>query len=470
MSEALHTARRALAGRRAWLVGGAVRDRVLGRDSADLDIVIDGDPAQAAKSLVNAGKGATCFELSEQFGAWRVLARDGRWQIDLEGLRGGSLEADLALRDFTINAVAEPLAGGEPIDPLGGLTDLAARRLRVVSEHAFNDDPLRVLRLVRMAVERDLRVEPDTVRHAQGVLGALGEVATERIFMELKRIISSTDPIGGLTLMDEIGVTQIVLPELHALHGVEQSRFHHRDVYGHTLEVLEQMISIVENPGVLVGSEHTQLLDTLLAEPLGDELTRADALLWGALLHDAAKPNTRAVGRDGRVTFIGHDTEGARMTRELLARLRASTRLSQHVAALVEHHLHLGFLVHEPQPLVRRTLYRYLRTCEPVEVDVSLLSVADRLATRGENSEHSIETHLRLAEAVLPDALRWHMDGPPSVLVTGQELISELGMQPGPRIGELLEELAQAQYSGETTSRAQALELARTLTERSQPG
>jgi putative nucleotidyltransferase with HDIG domain len=230
------------------------------------------------------------------------------------------------------------------------------------------------------------------------------------------------------------------------------------------------VISIVKDPGALVGPVHAQLLGTLLDEPLADGLTRADALFWGALLHDAAKPMTHAVGPDGRVTFIGHDTHGARLTRELFGRLRASTRLCQHVAALVEHHLRLGFLVHEPQPLARRTLYRYLRSCEPVEVDVSLLSVADRLATRGDNSEHSIEAHLSLAKAILPDALRWRTYGPPSAFLTGRELISELGLQPGPRIGELLEELAQAQYAGETTSPAQALELARTLTEHSQPG
>lgn len=282
--------------------------------------------------------------------------------------------------------------------------------------------------------------------------------------MELRRIIASADPIGGLRLMDEVGVTKIVLPELAALRGVEQSRFHHRDVHGHTLEVLEQTLTLVRDPGVLLSAEHTQSLSGLLAEPLGDELTRAEALRWGALLHDAAKPATRAVGPDGRVTFIGHDTHGARLASEVLGRLRASTRLRQHVAALVEHHLRLGFLVHEPQPLARRTVYRYLRTCEPVEVDVSLLSVADRLATRGEHSERSIDAHLSLARALLPDALSWRRQGPPRALLTGEDLISELGMRPGPRIGELLEELAQARYAGETASRAQALELARTLT------
>ncbi len=129
----------------------------------------------------------------------------------------------------------------------------------------------------------------------------------------------------------------------------------------------------------------------LLAEPLADELTRGEALRWGALLHDAAKPLTREVrAEDGRVTFIGHDARGAELARAVLARLRASERLRAHVAALVRHHLRLGFLVHEPQPLARRTVFAYLRACAPVEVDVTLLSVADRLATRGDRAQEAV--------------------------------------------------------------------------------
>ena len=191
-------------------------------------------------------------------------------------------------------------------------------------------------------------------------------------------------------------------------------------------------------------------------------MTRGEALRWGALLHDAAKPLTREVREaDGRVTFIGHDARGAELARSLLGRLRASERLRAHVAALVRHHLHLGFLVHEPQPLARRTVFGYLRTCSPVEVDVTLLSVADRLATRGERADEAIEAHLHLARAMLADALRWREQGPPPALLRGDELGAELGIGPGPRVGELLEALAEAQYAGEVRTRDQALRYAR---------
>jgi len=485
----LALARAALAGRPAWLVGGALRERALGRPTADLDLVIDGDPADVARLLARSGRAAS-FALSEDFGAWRVVAREGGWQIDVERLRGESLEADLALRDFTVNAVAEPLAGGEPIDPLGGLEDLAAGRLRMAGRGAFADDPLRVLRLVRLAVELGLDPEPQTARAAGEHAPDLRSVSPERVFMELRRIIDAPAAPRGLELMGELGVTAVVLPELEALRGVAQRRFHHRDVYGHTLEVLEGVLAIQADPEAVLaqmpngpdelrgsggsgglserdaGAEHRRALAdevaALLGEPLADGVTRGGALRWGALLHDAGKPLTRAVRpTDGRVTFIGHDDRGAELARSVLGRLRASERLRGHVAALVRNHLRLGMLVHEPQPLARRTVFAYLRACEPVEVDVTLLSIADRLGTRGDRSQEAIDAHMRVAGGMLDDALRWRADGTPRPLWRGDELARELGIGLGPRVGELLEELAEAQYAGEVGTREQALAYAR---------
>jgi putative nucleotidyltransferase with HDIG domain len=387
MSDGLEVARAALAGRPAWLVGGAVRDRLLGRALTDLDLVVDGDPEQAARAIAHAAGRAACFALSEDFGAWRVVARDRTWQADVERLRGETLEADLLLRDFTINAIAEPIDGGAPIDPLGGLGDLTARRLRMAGPRAFVDDPLRVLRLVRMEVELELESEPQTSRAAHAQAGELRRVSAERVFVELRRILATQQARRGVELMSELGATAVVLPELQALRGVEQNRFHHLDVYGHTLEALDRTIELQADPSPILGEEHAAELGTLLSEPLADELTRGEALRWGVLLHDAAKPLTKGVRpEDGRVTFIGHDARGAELARAVLGRLRASERLRAHVAALVRNHLRLGFLVHEPQPLERRTVYSYLRACEPVEVDVTLLSVADRLATRGDSA------------------------------------------------------------------------------------
>jgi poly(A) polymerase len=479
MSDALDVLRSTLSGSAAWLVGGGVRDRLLERATADLDVVIDGDPAAAARALARgAGQGAAAsFALSEGFGAWRVVARDGSWQIDVERMRGETLREDLELRDFTVNAIAEPVAGGAPIDPLGGLGDLAERRLRMVGPRAFRDDPLRVLRLVRLAVELDLTVEPSTLRAAQAAAGRLPNVAGERVFMELRRIVEVPAVLRGLELMGEVQATAAVLPELEKLRGVQQSQYHHRDVYGHTLEVLEQVIALQADPAGVLGlesaGEHASegsedqgsQIAALLAEPLADGLTRGSALRWGALLHDAAKPATRAVTPlSGRVTFIGHDDLGAELAREVLGRLRTSERLRAHVAALVRHHLRLGFMVHEPQPLARESVFGYLRACEPVEVDVTLLSVADRLATRGKRAQESIDAHMRMARAMLGDALRWRARGGPSPpLWRGDELARELDIPLGPRVGELLEELARAQYAGKFETQAQALDFARAL-------
>jgi putative nucleotidyltransferase with HDIG domain len=200
----------------------------------------------------------------------------------------------------------------------------------------------------------------------------------------------------------------------------------------------------------------------LLAAPLTGELSRGEAMRFGALLHDIAKPQTRAVSEDGRTTFIGHDMQGASVAVDILSRLRASQRLRDHVAALTRHHLRLGFLVHR-MPLDRRDTYRYLATCEPVEVDVTVLSVADRLATRGRNSEVAIERHLTLAREMLSDALVWQERRPRPPL-RGDELVRELGARPGPWLGRLLGELEEAAYAGEISTHEQALARARELT------
>ncbi len=178
-----------------------------------------------------------------------------------------------------------------------------------------------------------------------------------------------------------------------------------------------------------------------------------------SLLHDAGKPATRDYTPEGNVTFIGHDREGARISREFLTRLRTSERLRAHVAALAEHHLRLGFLVHR-RPLDRRAIYRYLKACEPVEVDVTLLSVTDRLATRGENAEPAIAVHLELAREILGPALAWHAEGRRPPLVRGDELAAALGIDEGPQLGDLLAAIAEAAYVGEVTTREDAVALA----------
>jgi poly(A) polymerase len=443
-----------------WLVGGTVRDRLLGRDTADIDVAIIGSVPDVARGLGRTA-GGFAFELSEAFGAWRVVAHDRTWQLDLLPLNGATIEEDLARRDLTINAVAAPLDGGDHVDPFGGVADLRRRRLRAVAQDAFARDPLRTLRLARLACELAFEVEPGTVALARAAAPGLAGVAVERVFEEVKRIVCADGALDGLELMERVGATDVVLPELSALRGVEQSRFHHLDVFEHTRAVLAETIALEREPLRLVDAADADALRSVLDAPLANELTRGQALRFGALLHDIAKPRTRGVTPQGRVTFMGHDTSGAGLAADILARLRASERLRDHVASLTRHHLRLGFLVHE-MPLSRRAVYDYLHVTDPVAVDVTVLSVADRLATRGDNAEAAIAKHLELARQLLHEGLAWVAD-PPRPPVRGDELARELGIKPGPVVGGLLAELEAAHFSGEVATREQAIARARRL-------
>ena len=466
MREAL---RDVLGDERAWIVGGAVRDRLLERPTAgeDVDVALEGDARGAARRLARATGGAA-FELSDEFGGWRVVGPRHAWQVDLTPLVGGSLESDLAARDLTVNAMAEPVAGGDLVDPHGGRADLAARRLRMVGERAFVADPLRTLRVARFACELGFDVDPATADAVRAHAAGLAEVAPERVFGELKRIVAADEAVAGISLMDDLGLVDVVLPELSALRGVEQNRYHHRDVHGHTMEVLEVAVALERDPAAFLGEELAGPVAELLAEPLADDLTRGGALRFGALLHDAAKPQTRIELDDGRVGFPGHDVVGAEVSRDVLTRLRASERLRAHVAALARHHLRLGFLVHQA-PLSRRAVYRYLRACEPVAADVTLLSVADRLATRGRRAEEAIAGHLALARELLGEALARRAAPPEAPLVRGDALAAELGLAPGPRLGELLQEIAEARFAGEVSTPEGAVAHARAVLERGAP-
>ncbi|HEX5526032.1 MAG TPA: HD domain-containing protein [Solirubrobacterales bacterium] len=450
-------ARSALGDEQAWIVGGAVRDAVLGREVTDLDLAVAGDPGAAARAI-GREIGEHAFELSAEFGTWRVVAQSRGWQIDVTALRGDGIEADLAARDFTIGAVAVPLADGEPLDPYAGLVDLADRRLRAVGERSFGDDPLRLLRAPRLAAELELEIEPRTVSLARAAATSAADPAGERQLAELRQLLGGPDPLRGLRLLDELGVTAVVLPELEQLRGVEQGPNHHLDVFDHTLAVLEHTLEVEADLDRFAG-ERAGEVAALLEEPLADEMSRRTALRFGALFHDIGKPATRAE-HAGFVGFRGHDQVGAEIIGGICKRLRASRRLTQHLQGLALHHLRLGFMIQE-MPLPARRIHAYLRATEPVAVDVTLLTVADRLSARGSGpiaAPEMVAAHLQLAREMIAAALDWRRDGPPQPLLRGDELASELGIEPGPELGSALAELEAAQYAGEVTDRAGALE------------
>ncbi|MGN6276585.1 MAG: HD domain-containing protein [Solirubrobacterales bacterium] len=455
---AVMATRRALKDSKAWIVGGAVRDAAFGREITDLDLAVAGDPAAAAR-LIAREIGEHAFELSAEFGTWRVVSQARGWQIDITALRGERIEDDLAERDFTIGAVAVPLDGGDRVDPYDGLFDLFTnQRLIAVSESSFTADPLRLLRAARLASEFGLEIEPGTVALARVAAHHAAEPAGERQLVELRQLMAGPEPTRGLLLLEELGAMSVVLPEVDALRGVEQGPNHHLDVHGHTLAVLGHLLEVEDELERFAG-ERAEEVAELLAEPLADGVTRRTALRFGALFHDIGKPATRAE-IDGFVGFRGHDRVGAEIIGRICKRLRVSGLLTRHLEGLALHHLRLGFLIPH-MPLSRRIIHSYLRATEPVTVDVTLLTVADRLSARGNGpiaSPEMVIAHLELARELIAAGLDWRREGPPKPLWRGDELAAELGIEPGPELGAALAELEAAQYAGEVTDRAGALE------------
>jgi putative nucleotidyltransferase with HDIG domain len=450
-------ARDALGGRSAgFVVGGAVRDRLLGRPVVDWDILVPGDAREAAVSHARR-LGGSPFPLSERHGAWRVV--DGTCTFDFSAL-DGSLEDDLARRDFTLNAMAVPLDGGAVVDPFGGAGDLASGQLVPVSDAVFRDDPLRLLRLPRLAVELGLTPSQDAVRMAVRDADLAPRAAGERLFAELHRLLCQADPASALALADRLGVLAAVLPEVAALKGVVQNPYHHLDVFTHTLHVVDCTADI--------GDHLAHYFDASSAGPIGAALAAAvdgatdvsGALRWAALLHDVAKPQTRTETPEGAIKFFGHAQVGAELCDPLLARFNPSAAFRRLVSSLVGSHLVLGFMVKE-RPLTARTAYRFARETAPAPFAAIVLSLGDRLATRGELTRlRGLRRHHELARE-MAQALIALGPVPPRLLMPADELAAAIGLEPGPRLGELVAVLQEEQAAGAVTTREEAVAFGR---------
>lgn len=443
----------------AWFVGGSIRDALLGLPVVDIDLAVAGDPRAVARQL-HAAFGGDIFSLSDRFGTWRVLPDAIDAQIDVSALRGATIDEDIAKRDFTINAMAVPIGRRDVlIDRNSGLEDLHSRTLRVLGEQAYKDDSLRPLRMARFASGLGFAADAETLELTRRYAGAVKSVSVERVFAELKALLAADQAVAGMRMLDDLGLLTVLIPELIELQGVDQSVYHHLDAWEHTLEVLERTIEVTDDPTSVFG-DHASSLAAILDEDLSEDLTRGQALRWGALLHDVAKARTRVVTEDGRVGFPGHDKVGSQLVNEIFGRLKVSDKLTRYVAALTRHHLRLGFLVHKA-PLSDRDVYRYLHTCEPVEVEVSVLSVADRMATRGRKADEAIAAHTGLAIEITDRALDWRLNPRPPLL-RGDELADALEIERGPLVGELLAAIAEEQFVGAVADRDSAIAFART--------
>ncbi|MGY0492949.1 CCA tRNA nucleotidyltransferase [Streptomyces sp. WG-D5] len=411
------------------LVGGSVRDALLGRLGNDLDFTTDARPEDVLK-IVRPWADAV-WEVGIAFGTVgcqkdaRVGDADHRFQVEVTTYRseaydrtsrkpevsyGDSIEEDLVRRDFTVNAMAVALPEKEFIDPHGGIKDLSERVLRTpgTPEDSFSDDPLRMMRAARFAAQLDFEVAPEVVAAMKAMSGRIEIVSAERVRDELNKLILSAHPRKGLTLLVDTGLADLVLPELPALRLERDEHHRHKDVYDHTLIVLEQAMAL---------------------ETEGPDLT----LRLAALLHDIGKPRTRRFEKDGRVSFHHHEVVGAKMTKKRMTALKYSNELVKDVSRLVE--LHLRFHGYGTGEWTDSAVRRYVRDAGPLLGRLHKLTRSD-CTTRNKRKANALsraydgleERIERLQEQEELDSIRPDLDG--------NEIMEILDVRPGPVIGQ----------------------------------
>ncbi|WP_303323755.1 CCA tRNA nucleotidyltransferase [Actinomyces radicidentis] len=417
----------ARAGHELALVGGPVRDAFLGVAPHDLDCTTSARPDETERILTEWGD--ACWDIGKEFGT--IGARKGDVVVEVTTYRteeyevgsrkprvayGDTLTGDLTRRDFTVNAMALRLPDLQLVDPCGGFEDLCAGVLRtpVTAVQSFDDDPLRIMRAARFAAQLGFDVEPDVMTAMEEMAGRLEIVSAERVRAELERLLVSPWPRRGLELMVHTGVADVVLPELSALQETVDEHKRHKDVYQHTLTVLDQAMALETGPEGAVPAPDLELR-------------------LAAIMHDVGKPATRRFLPDGTVTFHGHDHVGARMTRKRLTALRFDKQTVKDVSRLVE--LHLRFHGYADAGWSDSAVRRYVTDAGPLLERLHRLTRAD-VTTRNKRKARMLDAAYddlearisQLAEQEELAAIRPDLDG--------QQIMAELGIEPGPVVGE----------------------------------
>ena len=451
---------------RGYLVGGYLRDALLGSASKDVDVAVEGDALALGRELVDLLHGSF-VALNPARGIARVVPPRGQSLVDLSSFQG-SIELDLARRDFTIDAMALPLEKADTphwpndvIDPFDGRRDLACGLIRMVADGVFIEDPSRLLRAARLARSLGFDVEMGTAALIARNAGLLSWVSAERVRDEFLAILSLKGAKESLHCLDDLGLLCPIIPELEDTRGVEQPKEHYWDAFEHIIQTVGAVDKVTAGLGqdpLSATIRWDQALEAHFAEVVSDGHNRRTLLKLGALVHDIAKPQTKAVDQTGRTRFLGHPTLGASMAQERLRSLRLSARGVKSVCVMVEHHLRPTQMSQGVETPTPRAIHRFFRDLGDTAVSVLYLSLADYLAARGPMLEvEDWQRHVALVNHILEGEGREPARAKKPRLITGHDLIESFGLEPGPLFRRLLEGLEEAQATQEVQTRDEAL-------------
>ncbi len=463
-------------GKPVYLVGGFVRDALIGRESHDIDLLVPPPALPLARRLADTLSGAF-FPLDEARDVGRVVIRrpGGDLWVDVAAMRG-SLEEDLRARDFTVNAIAMDIARWPDevaiVDPLHGEEDIRARLLRAVAPDSFQGDPVRVLRMVRFASALGFAIEENTWNLAREAARLLTQVSSERIRDEIVNMAGYRGFAKSVVRMDELDVLPYTFPEMLELKGLEQSPPHVEDVFHHTLAVvewLEVFLDCIYGVSCPEETEADREMAKFFRDYAGEFAARLDrSLVMGrskkallklaALAHDWGKSETRSVGEDGRIHFFNHDLLGAEMVARRMRALAFGQKEVRWISGLVKLHMRIP-LLGRSQKVTDRAIFRLVREAGDGLPDLILLSLADHRGTYGDTLIlERWKSRLALVRRILDFYLSKLEGSLPKPLLSGRDLMEMWNVPPGPGMGELLDALAEAQAIGEVRSKEDAIE------------
>ncbi|NOY53319.1 MAG: HD domain-containing protein [Deltaproteobacteria bacterium] len=425
-----------------FIVGGWIRDCLLGRHSDDYDFIVGGDAHSLAEAVARR-VGGTSFSMGQEAPYTYRVVVDGK-TLDFVSQGIPELTAELARRDFTVNTLTWSCGDERLFDPFNGLSDLLAKIIRMVSPDVFHADPLRMLRAVRLAaVLKGFRIDAETEKEIRRHPDALAGSAVERIREEIDRILLSGRAADGLEKLRSLGLLFVVFPELKPLSGLAQGPYHHLDALEHTFKV----VASVDGLAGLCGT---------FSFPF--ELGREDrrVLAWSTLLHDLGKKVSSTIDASGVPHFYGHEKTGAEIVGAVTTRFSFPKRRAERIRRLVRYHVRgLGLVKDGFTDRALRRIIARLEEDLPLHV---LLSLADRRAARGRNFGKMEQRTVALGQALLDlYAAKGEEVCSPPVLVTGDDVMNLLGVSPGPAIGAILSKIRALQVDGEIGTREEAL-------------
>jgi tRNA nucleotidyltransferase/poly(A) polymerase len=445
-----------------YLVGGTVRDLLLDSVPKDIDLVCKNAGAFARKLAKYKNAAFVAMEKKSDEPCYRVIERgNSENYLDIAEMRGENIFEDLIQRDFTIDAIAmevkEDGTIGNIIDPLKGAEDIERKIIKTVSDRSIVSDPLRILRAVRLSSSLGFIIEEATIRKMTELAPLLKEVSAERITAELLLILKNPRSSLYVRRMDELGILEVIFPEIKSMKGCPQNGYHHMDVWEHSLLVMEHAEHIINKLSDYFGERGIDIANNL------DSDNRSSLLKLSALLHDAGKPATSVANPDtGRITFYHHDKEGARLIDLIAVRLKMSNRYRDFMVLLVGEHIHSLNLV--SGDVKATTKMKWFRKMGDDSVPAIILSMADTMSILGPAAtEKYRERHINWSKQSVRDYyenIKKQIESPN--FVTGIDLIA-FGMKSGPEIGRILADVRSAQDSGEITSREEALKFAKKL-------